>query len=242
MLRCLALLVCLWGFAARATTSTDLALVLAIDASYSVDELEFEQQFEGTAAAFRSPEVLRAIEALPTQRIAVSIIQWSRYDSQVISLPWRIVDGPAGALALSGEISGSRRQTREGGTSISGALSYALLQMARCPCLPERRVIDVSGDGRHNSGPSLALVRSEAAARGVTINGLAILNEVRTLHYYFERHLITGVNAFVEAAADYSDYARAIKRKLLRELTAGFVGLPHDRHLAALGAGRRHSQ
>ena len=53
------------------------------------------------------------------------------------------------------------------------------------------------------------------------MNGLAILNDVEFLHFYFRNHIIGGNHPFVETADDYSDYHRAIKRKLLRE-----IGLP----------------
>ena len=179
---------------------TDLALVLAIDGSYSVDDFEHSQQLQGTAEAFRSEAVREAIDALPNGRIAVMVMQWSSETSQVASLPWQIVQGGAGALILAEQIENLGRHTRDGGTSISAALSYALLQLKRCPCLPVRRIVDLSGDGRQNNGPPLDLVRAKAAAEGVTVNGLAILNEVRTLHYYFERQLIAGPSAFVEPA------------------------------------------
>ena len=226
MIFLLGLLLLLFAPQSSAAPVTDLALVLAIDGSYSVDDFEHSQQLQGTAEAFRSEAVRDAIEALPNGQIAVMLMQWSSEGSQVASLPWQIVQGGEGALALADQIESLGRHTRDGGTSISAALSYALLQLKRCPCLPVRRIIDLSGDGRQNNGPSLALVRAKAAAEGVTVNGLAILNEVRTLHYYFERQLIAGPSAFVEPATDYADYARAIRRKLLRELSAGIANAP----------------
>ncbi|MCH7796748.1 MAG: DUF1194 domain-containing protein, partial [Proteobacteria bacterium] len=57
-----------------------------------------------------------------------------------------------------------------------------------------------------------------ARAYGVTINGLAILNEIPTLHFYFEQQVISGPDAFVIEANDYEHYAVAILHKLIREI------------------------
>lgn len=225
-----------------AQARVDLALVLTVDASYSVDQTEFRQQIDGLARAFASPEVIAAIEALPLGRLTVTVTHWSKATTQVVSVPWTVVDGRAASRAFAARLSAVGRQTADGATSISGALRHALSLLRQCACRPDRRVIDVSGDGRNNNGPSLARVRAEAAILGVTVNGLAILNEVATLNYYFEQQLIAGPAPFVEVAADYRDYARAIQKKLLRELNPGIAGAPPDLHpersLAATGARR----
>lgn len=204
----------------------DLALVLAVDASYSVDRAEFGQQIGGLAQAFTSPAVIAAIEALPRGRLAVVVTHWSQAGAQIVSVPWTIIEGTASSLAFATRLAQVERRTADGATSISGALRHGLGLLGRCPCRAERQVIDVSGDGRNNNGTALAVVRAEAELLGVTVNGLAILNEVETLHYYFEQQLITGPAAFVEIAADYRDYARAIQRKLLRELDPGIAAGP----------------
>ncbi|MEZ5824735.1 MAG: DUF1194 domain-containing protein [Geminicoccaceae bacterium] len=209
--------------------AVDLALVIAIDGSWSVDDFEHAEQILGTAEAFRSPAVMAAIDALPTRRIAVALMQWSRQESQVLSLPWVIVDGGADALRLADRIAMIGRDTREGGTSISGALARALFLLDRCPCSPARRTVDISADGRHNDGPALDPIRHHAVLTGVTVNGLAILNEVGTLNHYFEQRVIAGANAFVEKAESYKSYGVAMERKLLREISpavANLEGLP----------------
>ena len=55
----------------------DLALVLAVDASGSVDQVRFELQKQGYVAAFRHPRVAAAISSGPTQSIAVVMMQWT---------------------------------------------------------------------------------------------------------------------------------------------------------------------
>ena len=71
-------------------------------------------------------------------------------------------------------------------------------------------------------------MRDFAVLSGVTVNGLAIVNDEPYLEDYYRHHVIGGPGAFVMAAADYQDFVEAIRRKLLRELspaeTAGEAG------------------
>jgi hypothetical protein len=57
-----------------------------------------------------------------------------------------------------------------------------------------------------------------ALSRGVTINGLAILNEDATLDNWYRNHVIVGPNSFVIAVDDFDDFANAMARKLIREI------------------------
>jgi hypothetical protein len=82
-----------------------------------------------------------------------------------------------------------------------------------------RRKIDVSGDGRANEGFRPARVRDFAVLSGVTVNGLAIINDEPYLEDYYHREVIGGPGAFVMVANDYLDFVEAIRLKLLRELT-----------------------
>lgn len=203
---------------ASAQLPVDIELVLALDCSYSVDSEEFSLQVLGLSDAFRSPEVIRAISDGQFGRIGVSVIQWSSYQSQEQAIAWSLVSGGDSAIALSSRIANMPRVTAEGATSISGALAAALDAFQRSPFSGSRRVIDVSGDGRNNSGPELAILRAQVLAQNITINGLAILNDVPTLDYYYRQQLIGGPAAFVMRANDYDDYVRAIRLKLLKEI------------------------
>ena len=196
----------------------DLALVLAVDCSFSVDAREFALQMEGLGRAFLREEVKRAIAQGHRQRIAVSVIQWSDDLNQKVVLPWTIISGAADADELGKILFNMRRQLAEGGTSISTALVYSAALFAAAPSA-ERQVIDVSSDGRNNSGPPVRPVRDRLVARGITINGLTILNEWPTLEIYFENNVVGGANNFVMPSNDYEDYEKAIFLKLLREIT-----------------------
>ncbi|MBM3519601.1 MAG: DUF1194 domain-containing protein [Alphaproteobacteria bacterium] len=196
----------------------DLALILAIDCSFSVDANEFRLQMEGLGQAFMSEEVKEAIRSGPHQRIAVSAYQWSDVNNQLVVLPWAVISGDADADELGRTLSRMQRRLAQGGTSISTALMFGAEMFASAPTAP-RRVIDVSSDGRNNMGPPISAVRDRLVASGITINALAILNEWPTLDVYFESQLVGGQGNFVIPANDYPAYGEAIFRKLLKEIT-----------------------
>lgn len=196
----------------------DLALVLAVDCSFSVDSREFALQMEGLGRAFLREEVKRAIAQGLRQRIAVAVVQWSDERNQAVTLPWTVIAGGADADALGRKLMAMPRQLAEGGTSISAALRYSAALFPAAPSA-ERRVIDVSTDGRNNTGPPLSPMRDRLVAEGLTINGLTILNEWPTLNTYFENNAAGGAGSFVIPANDYDDFGEAIFRKLLREIT-----------------------
>jgi hypothetical protein len=206
---------------AQAQQAVDLELVLAIDCSYSVDADEYALQIQGLAAAFRDPLVLAAIHSGPRKAIAVTVVQWSGAASQAIAVPWRRIHDRASALDFSARIAGAPRRTADGATAMSAAVEFGLRLFPGNGFAGTRRVIDVSADGRNNTGPHPRDMRPLVAGSGVTLNGLAILNEVKTLNYYFEKYVIAGADAFVEKANDYRAYRKAILKKLIRE-----VGLP----------------
>lgn len=200
------------------TEEVDLALVLAIDCSFSVDSREFAVQMEGLGRAFMTDAVKQAIAQGVRQRIAVTAVQWSDDRNQMVVLPWTIVSGGADADRLGRVLMAIPRGLTEGGTSISTALTFSAALFTTAPAA-ERRVIDVSTDGRNNSGPPVPPVRDRVVAQGITINGLTILNEWPTLDTYFEGNVAGGPGHFVIPASDYDAYGEAILRKLLREIT-----------------------
>src|SRR5499427_3624119 len=160
---------------ARAETQVDLALVLAVDASGSVDQHRFELQKQGYAAAFRNPRVLNAIRSGLTQSIAVTMFQWTGPRLQIQVVPWMVIKDETSIEAFAAAIDAAPRQLFGGGTSISGAIDYGRLLLTQVPVEPTRRVIDVSGDGSNNAGRSVTTARDEAARAGIGVNGLPIL-------------------------------------------------------------------
>jgi hypothetical protein len=204
----------------RAEPQVDLALVLAVDASGSVDRYRFELQKQGYAAAFRNPRVLNAIRSGLNQSIAVTMFQWTGPRLQVHVVPWMIIKDAASAEAFAAAIAAAPRQLFGGGTSISGAIDYGRLLLAQCPAVPTRRVIDVSGDGANNAGRSVTAARDEAARDGVGVNGLPILAVEPGLDLYYRDYVIGGPGAFMVPAESYETFADAILKKLITEIAA----------------------
>lgn len=203
---------------AAAAGQVDLNLVLAIDCSYSVDNREFALQVNGMAEAFRDPEIVQAIAAGPRGSIAVSVVQWSDAAHQQVALPWSIIASPSDAEAVAARLAALPRLLEDGGTSITAMMRFGVRVLRDSPVIAARQVIDIAADGRNNNGGSPRAARNDAAEMGIAINGLAILNEVPTLDRYFEQRIIVGPGSFVIVANDYASYAKAIKRKLLREI------------------------
>ncbi|NQW11947.1 MAG: DUF1194 domain-containing protein [Alphaproteobacteria bacterium] len=198
----------------------DVELVLAVDSSASVDYAEFNLQLQGLSLAFQDAELARAIADGPYGVIAVTLVEWSSSQRQEVSIPWTRVVTAGDAVALADRIDQSPRRVQTGATSISASILFASALFENNGFEGVRRVIDLSGDGYNNQGAILSEAREAVVARGVTINALAIENQVLGLGDYFEQHLIGGTGAFVVRADDYQDYLGQIRRKLLRELQA----------------------
>ncbi|NGM23318.1 DUF1194 domain-containing protein [Roseomonas stagni] len=201
--------------------SVDIALCLAMDVSASVSFEEFALMAGGTAAAFRDASVLAAATGGPRRAAAVALLLWSGTGQQDLAIGWTRIADPAGAEALAEAIENAPRLPRPGATALGEGMAAGLATLARCPAEATRTVMDVSGDGRHNQGRDPAPVRDLAVAAGITINGLAILNEEPDLLDHYEAEVIGGPGAFAMECADYIDFADAILRKLRRELGGG---------------------
>lgn len=199
----------------------DLELVLAVDASASVDESEFALQMNGIAAAFRSPEVHAAINAGPTGRIAVALAVWAEAERPADLSPFHLVADGRTAIAFA-SIAETWPRRVNGGTGIGSGLAHAMRHFDRNGFSGRRRVVDVSGDGRETPPRDYVVLidaaRGMAIARGITINGLAIENEDRGLAQWYRDNVATGPRSFVISVARYEDFAEAMQRKLIREI------------------------
>ena len=221
--RLIALLLTLLALAGavRAEEAVDLELVLAIDASGSVDEDEWALQMQGYAAAFRDERVQSAIASGPKGRIGVAVVVWAdatvpRWDSS-----WFVLAAPADAERFAAFMATLVRRPI-GGTGIGAGIAAAIRKLERNGMSAPRQVVDVSGDGRETPAREyvvlIPLAKAMARARGVTVNGLAILNEDPDLAAWYRRNVIAGRGAFVMIATDYEDFSEAIVRKLVREI------------------------
>jgi hypothetical protein len=201
----------------------DLQLVIAVDVSGSMDSNEQRIQREGYVDAFRHPDVLRAITSGPYGRIAVTYVEWSSGFYQLIVLPWRVIRSTDDALAFAADLERAPI-SREGRTSISGALIYAAGAFPVSGVDSDRRTIDISGDGANNDAGPVAPARDQIVKQGITINGLPILinpspmvGGVRLDDYYHDC-VIGGPGAFVIPITTLADFAPAIRRKLVLEI------------------------
>ncbi len=207
-----------YAFAAD-DVSLDLQLVLAVDASGSVDRARFNLQKQGYIAAFRHEKIINAIKAGPHQAIAVTMFQWTGSDAQADVSPWMVIRDERSSHEVAAAIEEVPRRIHGGGTSISGAIDYGSKRFALCPQKADRMVIDVSGDGTNNGGRKVSAARDDAVAKGVTINGLPILAIEPHLDEHYRDEVIGGPGAFLIAAKDYTQFADAIIKKLITEIS-----------------------
>ena len=216
-----ALFGCALGLSAPArAVPVDLELVLAVDCSRSIDSEEFALQVQGYAAAFRHPTIIGAIQSGRYRAIAVTYVQWAGPFLQRQSIGWTLIDGREAAEEFAQRMSVEQRAIAGGGTSLSGVIDFARPLFDDNGFESARRVIDISGDGINNAGRLPQLARDQAVSAGLTINGLAIVNEIGGLDRYFEEFVIGGPGAFVIAASDFDAFAAAILSKLIREIAA----------------------
>jgi hypothetical protein len=218
--RTLAIILSLCATPALAQTAVDLQLVLAVDASGSVNQYRFDLQKQGYAEAFRNPRVLKAIRSGIAGAIAVTVTQWTGPDLQIQVIDWTLVKDERSANAFAAAIEDTPRQLFSGGTSISGAIdhSVALLTNSTHAFPGARRTIDVSGDGANNRGRSAHLARDDAVRHGITINGLPILALEPNLDRYYYDNVIGGPGAFMVTAQTYEAFAEAVLKKLIIEI------------------------
>lgn len=223
------------GSAARASGTdkaqgldVDVAVVFAVDFSSSIDPATADMQRNGHAAALTSPEIMKALSSNPRGCIAINYFEWASPQNIRSILPWTRICSAKDAEMAAGIISsmgdrGIGRRIR-GGTSISSAIAVGSLLLDRFPGRADRMVIDISGNGENNDGLPLEQARARAIDKGYTINAIAVpskefQNPDRPLASYFADEVIGGEQAFVMVPRALSDYALALRRKLVTEIS-----------------------
>lgn len=211
---------------AAADEPVDLELVLAVDVSRSIDVAEAELQRQGYVAAFRDPEVIRAVEHGILGRIAATYVEWAGPYHKRVVLGWTLIEDRESAHAFADLLDAFEPGTARR-TSISGAIDFALPLFGGNGFEGTRRTVDVSGDGPNNGGDLVTNARDRAVAAGVTVNGLPILDagggvfswyNIPDLDLYYRDCVIGGPGAFVVVAEGFQDFARAVRRKLILEI------------------------
>src|SRR6202023_629586 len=211
--------------------TTDLLLVLAADVSRSIDESEFALQRKGYSAALTDPRVLAAIRGGTTGTIAICFVEWSGAGEQNVVADWTVIHDEEDAGGLAAAILAAPRSFI-GRTSISGAIDFAMERLAAAQPRAGRHIIDISGDGTNNSGRPVTEARDQALAEGVTINGLAIINDKPNPGYafhtqppgglaeWYRQNVIGGPGAFLRVVDDFHSFADAMTNKLVSEIVA----------------------
>lgn len=195
-----------------------VALVLAVDVSESVSAGRYTLQREGIARAFESPELIKAIAAVPGG-IEAMVLEWSDPEKIAITVGWTRISNRGSAAAFAAAVRATKRSSN-GLTAIGPALLAAAAAFDYMPDEAAHKIIDVSGDGMANFGMPPAEARDRLVARGITINGLAILSEEPWLDEYYRNNVIGGPASFVLVAKDFDSFAEAILRKLVQEVAS----------------------
>jgi hypothetical protein len=215
--------------AGRAAEDVDLLLVLAVDVSRSIDATKFQLQREGYAAAVADPHVLEAIHSGRTGRIGLTFVEWAGVGAQKVVIDWATIGDTDSAKGFGDRLLEAPRSFADR-TSISGAIEFAMGQFDKAPYEAARRTIDVSGDGTNNAGRDVAMLRDEAVAKGITINGLVILsdnpmswnpdhtNPPGGLANYYRNNVVGGPSAFVMVAENFNSFGQAIVKKMIAEV------------------------
>jgi hypothetical protein len=211
---------------AGAQTRVDLELVLAVDASRSIDSYEYRLQREGYARALRDPAIVRAITSGEYRRIALVYVEWSSSEEQAVLVDWAVVDGQAAAEKFAAALLAAPRRFYDA-TSVSGGIDFSVKLFGAKGIRGTRRVIDVSGDGPNNRGRPSSEARDDAVKAGITINGLAILNDrpsrppwqEEEVDVHYRREVVGGPGAFVIVVKGFREFSDAIRQKLLREIS-----------------------
>jgi hypothetical protein len=202
---------------AESNQPVDVALVLAVDTSGSIDSEEYQMQHEGYARAFASDAVIEAVQSGETQAIAVTFVEWSGFGHQKQLVPWTVIRDADSARAFAEQIRNAPRSFSDW-TSVSDAIDFSAALFKDNGFEPMRMVIDISGDGVNNNGRPVTAARDDAVQMGITINGLPILNEDPSLDAYYQENVVGGPGAFKIPVRDFDTFSQAILGKLVREI------------------------
>jgi hypothetical protein len=215
---------------AFAADAVDVALVLVTDVSRSIDDREFQLEKEGYAAAFTNPTVLAAIRGGVNGAIAVAYVEFAGSTEVRTVLEWTTIHDAVSAQSFVTRLQAAPRSFW-GRTAISAGIDHAVQLMAEGGYDSARHVIDVCGDGTNNAGRDITEARDDAIKTGLTINGLAIINDHPVswtfahvqppggLAKYYRDNVAGGPGSFVQEIHDFHTFGDAMTRKLISEIS-----------------------
>ncbi|MEM7243463.1 MAG: DUF1194 domain-containing protein [Pseudomonadota bacterium] len=219
--------ICVLLLTSQAVAQCRHALILAIDISASVTWKEYRMQQRSLAAALRDPDVVDLILSDPDQPISILAFEWAGNQSQTLSSDWIELSDVSQIELLAQRIENFTNDRSTYRTAIGQALQFSKFQFERGPDCA-RRTIDVSTDGKNNVVPKPDAVYLAGGFEDIVVNTLSIGEENvvpgaevknRNLLAYHRRFVNHGIGSFTIQAEGFSDYQRAMKRKLIRELS-----------------------
>ncbi len=196
----------------------DVALVLAIDTSNSVNPDRYQLQMSGYAHAFRSPLVAAAIRDGARQAIAATVTHWCDPSSQRVVIPWTRLHTSESLRAFAAKLDSAARAYDCSMTSVAGGIAHATGLLDSMPFRASRKIIDVSGDGKDTTRPGAWLARNSAVQSGIVINGLAIIGIEKDVDEYYRQHIVGGAGSFLIVVNSYEQFPSAVRRKLVLEI------------------------
>jgi hypothetical protein len=227
---CLLAIPLAFASAAHAGDKVDLALVLVTDVSRSIDDSEFELEKKGYASAFTSKQVVDAIRGGAIGAIGVAYVEFASSFEVRTVLDWNVIHDQASAQSLADKLVTAPRSFW-GRTAISAGIDRAVQLLAESGLESRRRMIDVCGDGTNNAGRDVSDARDDAMKAGITINGLAIINDHPVswtyahvqppggLPKYYRENVTGGPGRFVLEVHDFHTFGEAMTRKLVTEVS-----------------------
>ncbi len=243
MLAALVMLMSLSGAAAPMLAQAgggevDVELVLAVDTSRSMDFEEVRIQREGYVEALRHREFIDAVKSGLLGRIAITYFEWAGDVVPDSVMNWTIIANEQDALEFAQRLE-ARPVNTQRRTSISAAIAQGASMIVSNSYRGMRQVIDISGDGPNNSGNPVEPARDKAVEAGIVINGLAIMlrpsGATGGLDKYYGDCVIGGPGSFVLPVHEIEDFATAVRRKLVMEIS-GLTPPPTVQRIATEGA------
>lgn len=214
-------------------TQVDIALVLAVDVSSSIETSERRFQREAYAEALKDPRVARMALGGQTGRVAIAYMEWSGRRYQRVHVPMRVMSSPQEMAAFADEILAIRDRSNDPmyyqATAVGDALIAAEAAMSEINLLARDYVIDISGDGVMNDGVAISPARAHVLSRGLVVNGLPIelasagdALSTNTSHEVVSRFyadcVIGGPGAFHLVARGFGDIRETLIMKLMLEM------------------------
>ncbi|WP_420860276.1 DUF1194 domain-containing protein [Marivivens marinus] len=213
------------------------ALALGLDVSGSVDAREYRLQLDGLAAALTAPEVVEALLGDGGAPVRITVYEWSGPNYQRIILPWSDLSDPVAIADAATVLRGHPRPAGQPVTTALGAAVETGIGLLRGQGDCWRHTLDISGDGKSNTGVRPQDIPDAALPPSMVVNALVIgadadiyagdprSEEIQELSAYFQSYVIRGPGAFIETALGFDDYEAAMRRKLIRELQTIAIGM-----------------